>query len=56
MILLSARALCTLADYGLCMLSALDTVTSEAQAEPAATEQGAPAVCRGELIAVPRIP
>ena len=56
MIPFSARSLCTLADYGLCMLSALDAVTSEAQAEPAATEQGTPAVCRGELIAVPRIP
>ena len=53
MILPPAGALCTLVACGLCVLSALDVVASEAQAEAAATEQGIAAVCRGELIAVP---
>ena len=56
MILPPAGALCTLVACGLCVLSALDVVASEAQAEAAATEQGIAAVCRGELIAVPLTP
>lgn len=44
-ILLPARSLCILAVYHLCMLCALDSVTSEAQAKPAATKQGIASVC-----------
>ncbi|TKC42850.1 hypothetical protein EI555_013911 [Monodon monoceros] len=40
-----SERLCILAVYHLCMHCALDSVTSEAQAKPAATKQGIASVC-----------